>query len=121
MNKIFKYIEKNFYKNTPLLGPVGIFVVGDALVLVPFLLIFFPAIAILFSLKDVAIAWTLYMSVRSFIEITYWMHHQFGSKNYRPTFFKTSLGNNEIYIIYQLLDTIYFVFYSFILIKLLTN
>jgi len=105
----------------PFVGLMGIFVRGDAIVLAPFLLVYLPIVYLIADFRGVGIAWCIYMSLRSFIEVIYWLDRQSGSKQYRPPFFSKKFGNNEVYIIYQLLDTCQAVVYLTLLIILLTK
>lgn len=119
MKRLIKILSRNFYKDMGILRYIGIYVLGDALVLVPFLIIFLPIVYILFDLKAVGIAWCVYMSVRNFIEIIYWLFQQFGEKSFRPFFPFKEFKNNDVYIIYQLLNTVHAVIYLTLLILLL--
>lgn len=117
---MIKYFAKNFYRDMGLLRFIGIYVLGDALVLVPFLLIFLPLMYFLAGGIGVGVAWCVYMIFRNFIEIIYWLFHQFSDKKeFRPEFPFKEFGNNEIYIIYQLLNTIHTIIYAVLLIFIL--
>jgi len=104
-----------------LLRYVGIYVLGDAFVLVPFLIIFLPIMYLVRGWWGVAITWCVYMFIRNFIEIIYWLFQQFGDKSYRPPFQFKKFDNNQLYIIYQLLNTVHCTIYAVLLILLLTN
>lgn len=114
------YLAKNFYKNLPhFFHYLGIYVVGDLVVLLPFILIFFPLVYFFRGLEDVGITWCIYMGIRHFFEIIYWLLQQFGDKSYRPASPFKNLKNNDIYIIHQLLNTVYAVVYFSLLVFLL--
>lgn len=122
MNRLNNYFAKNFYTNVPsIFHWVGIFVIGDIYVLAPFILVFFPIVFVIKGLWGLAVAWCLYMGMRNFIEIIYWLFHQFGDKSYRPPFQSKKFGNNDVYIIYQLMNTTHSVVYFTILIFLIVD
>ncbi len=79
----------------------GIYVKGDALVLVPMLIAL--GIVVLLSFKLGIVLLCVYMVVRALGEMMYWLFQQFGPKTYRPhDFGYVNLNNDAIYIIYQL-------------------
>lgn len=91
-----------FFTEAPLLLRLfHIYILGDAIVLVPFVLV-------LLTVGFVSIQWmfllfAVFSAFRFLGEMVYWIHQQFGSKIYRPYdfgFYK--LDNNAIYILYQL-------------------
>jgi hypothetical protein len=114
MQNLRKRIAEKFYTNIFILNPFGIYVLGDAIVLIPFIFIFFPTVYFFFGLKYLVISWCIYMGLRHFIEIVYWLLQQFGDKTYRPPFIFEEFQNEDIYIIYQLMSTVWTVVYSFI-------
>lgn len=80
-----------------------IYVRGDAIVLVPFMALLL--IVGIFSLKWMALLFSLFLTFRSLGEMIYWIHQQFGTKTYRPNDFGfVKLDNNAIYVIYQLIS-----------------
>ena len=82
---------------------MSIFVKGDALVVVPAILgiVCIGLFSVRYMLLSAAVAYT----VRSFGEILYWMSQQFYKKTYRPDDFGLNqLGNDAIYILYQLVS-----------------
>ena len=122
MSKIIEYFEKNFYTNLP--SPfhyIGIYVVGDLIVLIPFILIFFPLIFLWKGLWGLGVSWTLFMGVRHMFEVIYWFLQQFGNKEYRPGFPTKRFGNNEVYIIHQLLNMVYGLVYLTIFVFLVID
>jgi hypothetical protein len=98
---------------------IGIYVLGDAFILVPFLVIFLPIIYLIKGWWGVGVAWCVYMSVRNFIEIIYWLFQQFSDRSYRPGFPFKDYDNNKVYIVFQLLNTVHAVVYMVLLIFLL--
>ena len=82
-----------------------VFVKGDALVILPFF-----ALVFLFgfiSLEFMVIMIGIYIAVRSFGEMIFWMLQQFGPRTYRPfDFGLNQLDNNAIYILYQLIGMV---------------
>lgn len=54
------------------------------------------------------ISYGLFISIRYFTEIIYWLFQQFGPKTYRPyDFGLKKIDNNSIYIIYQIMSVIW--------------
>lgn len=105
-----KNVTNSWFYSTP---PVPflfltIFVWGDALVIFPFLVLILSAYLFgLGSNEFFLILLGVCFAVRSCGEMLYWMHQQFGEKKYRPRDFGfTQLGNNAIYILYQLLVSV---------------
>jgi len=95
-----------FYKNPPILIKIFLltFIWGDSLIMFPLILgvillsIFNPHLGIF--------AYLLLICLRFTVEIFYWLFQQFGPKTYRPFDFGLKhLGNNSIYILYQLSST----------------
>lgn len=94
-----------FYTDTPLLLPLGIFVWGDALVLGPFWLI--SSVIWQFLDFDTILKYYLaFLAVRSAYETIYWIQHQFAKKDYQPPLVRriSWLGAEEAGIVYQLLN-----------------
>lgn len=82
-----------------------VFVKGDSLVILPFLVIvlLFGFVSIDFMLLLIG----LYIAFRGLGEMMFWMLQQFGARSYRPNDFGLKqLDNNAIYIVYQLLGMI---------------
>lgn len=92
-----------FFSSPPWpLKVVGIYIWGDALVVVPLWALFLTLLSQDATLGTLAI--TIYYAVRGLGEMIYWIHQQFGSRTYRPYDFGFSrLDTHAIYIIYQLL------------------
>lgn len=91
-----------FFTNAhPLLQAIGIYVRGDALVLVPFLV--FAGVVASYSLRAGLLLLSLYYACRGLGELIYWLLQQFGPKTYRPyDYGLTGLNNDAIYVLYQL-------------------
>ena len=113
------FFSKYFYKDMGLFRYVGVYVFGDAYILAPFLIISLPVMYFLAGWFGVGVFWCVFMIIRNFIEIIYWLFQQFGDKSFRPPFPMKSLDNNQVYILYQLLNTVHTVIYVVILIFLL--
>jgi hypothetical protein len=100
--KIFDITPAWFYTEVPYpLRLLQIYVRGDAIVILPFiLLIVFIGF---FSIKWMVLLFGIFLAFRFFGEMLYWFLQQFGDKKYRPydLGFK-KLDNNAIYILYQL-------------------
>lgn len=95
-----------FYADSLLLFPLGIYVWGDGLILAPFWLI----LSIFFfflSLAKISQILLVFYLVRSAYEVVYWINHQVAQKNYHPPLFRAAkwLGSNEAAILYQLIHT----------------
>lgn len=101
--KKLKTIDDNwFFTHTPpILRLFEIYVRGDLLVLLPFLvLILFVG---LFSIRLMLLIYAVFFTVRHLGEMIYWLLKQFSDKSYRPhdLGFK-NLSNEAIYVINQL-------------------
>lgn len=97
-----KVTNKWFYSNP---GPFAkfftIFVKGDMIVLLPFILL--VALIGFWSVRVMLLIAALFLTVRSFGEMMYWFFQQFYDLKYRPNDFGfTGLSNKAIYILYQL-------------------
>lgn len=56
----------------------------------------------IFSIKYAVLSAGVFLAVREFGELIYWLLHQFGNRKYRPYDFGfKKLENNAVYIIYQ--------------------
>ncbi len=78
-----------------------IFIRGDAIILVPFVLFTFTVG--FFSIKWMLLLFGLYFTFRFLGEMIYWLLQQFGPRSYRPyDFGLKKLDNNALYIMYQL-------------------
>lgn len=78
-----------------------VFVKGDTLIIAPFLV--FILLFGFLSLEFMGVMIGIFLAIRSFGEMIFWMFQQFGPRTYRPYDFGLSqLDNNAIYIIYQL-------------------
>lgn len=84
--------------------PFLVYVKGDALVLIPLVLVIILISFI--NLKIAVTGYLIFFVFRALGEMIYWLLQQFHDKfpGYRPNDFGfTELGNNSIYIIYQTL------------------
>jgi hypothetical protein len=91
-----------FDKPAPWMRYLLVFVKGDAIVILPLvlLIVVFGFISIDFMLVMVG----LFVAARGLGEMMFWILQQFGPRTYRPYDFGFGqLDNNAIYIIYQLL------------------
>ncbi len=107
-----------FYSDTPLLSPLGIYVWGDGLVLGPFwvlsgMLWLATQLPLLWVVRYILLFWLL----RSAYEVVYWLNHQAVGSDYCPPFGRdvSWLDKNEQHIIYQLFHTVVVVFSLFLL------
>ena len=97
-----------------------IFIRGDAMILVPFIV--FLVLVGFFSVKWSALLFALYFTFRFLGEMVYWLLQQFGNKKYRPyDFGMKKLDNNAIYIIYQLYSLIGATISSVLVLKILLS
>ncbi len=114
--------HNQFYTDTIILSPLGIYVWGDGLVLAPFW-IASATLAILFKLT---LLWLvryhlIFWIVRSGYEVIYWLAHQAANSDYTPPIGRHTpwLKTNDARIIYQLIHTcvvvlsLFGLFYSF--------
>ncbi|MEI7578491.1 MAG: hypothetical protein WCJ58_00450 [bacterium] len=77
-----------------------IYVKGDAPVILP--LIGLMLLTAILSWRFAILEWGIFLSLRGFGEMIYWLLQQFGPKSYRPGTSLKNLSNNSIYILYQL-------------------
>lgn len=89
------YARPNF-----LLRQLHVYVKGDALEIIPIWV--FILITGVFSWKFMLLEIGVFLSLRGFGEMIYWLLQQFGEKEYRPSTQQKRLGNNAVYILYQL-------------------
>lgn len=91
-----------FFTNTNLpFKLMQIYILGDALVLVPFYIILL--LIGIFSLRWMVLLFGVFLSFRFLGEMFYWLLQQFGERKYRPFDYGfKKLDNKAIYIIYQL-------------------
>lgn len=95
-----------FSSPPPLLLFIGIYIKGDCLVLLPFLLLI--CALSLYSAPIGLLVYIIYFTIRGLGEMIYWLLQQFGPKTYRPWDYGfTQLNNEGIYIIYQLTSMIH--------------
>lgn len=95
-----------FYSNTLLLTPLGIYVWGDGLVLGPFWLLVGLGSIWLETTQITTLLLVFYL-VRSSYEVIYWLNHQAVKDPYKPPIVRylAYLQNHEAAIIYQLFHT----------------
>lgn len=119
--KIFEVTPSWFFTDTNKFYKIlQIYVRGDAIVLLPFIVLIF--IIGLFSLKWMVLLFCLFLMFRSLGEMIYWLLQQFGDKKYRPYDYGfKKLDNNAIYIIYQLTALVTLVLSSGLVIFILQN
>ena len=93
--------DKWFYSKPNLfLRQLHIYVKGDALVIIPIWI--FILVTGFFSWKFMLLEIGVFLTLRGLGEMIYWLLQQFGEKEYRPSTSHKKLGNNAIYILYQL-------------------
>lgn len=100
--------DGHFYGDTFWLLPLGVYVWGDALILLPFWI--FVALLLLFSgVSGVALVrlYLIFAAVRSAYEIVYWLLHQATKEVYKPPLIRkfTQLPAQDGAILYQLAHT----------------
>ncbi|MBP9814667.1 hypothetical protein KBC80_05800 [Candidatus Woesebacteria bacterium] len=82
-----------------------IFIKGDAMILIPFVLLLL--LVGFFSIKWMLLLFGLYFAFRFLGEMIYWLLQQFGNRTYRPyDFGLKKLDNNALYIMYQVCSLI---------------
>lgn len=118
MIKKLRSLEDNwFYAHPPFCLKAFFlsYVRGDLLILVPFVVLLFPLV--FFSWRLAVLFFLLFFSLRHLGEMIYWLLKQMGDKEYRPpdAGFK-KLGNEAIYILYQLISLVKTVIYLGLLI-----
>lgn len=99
MNKIINnkwFFEKPHF----IFSLLHIYVKGDALIVIPIFLIIL--ITLFFSPVIALLEFGIYLALRGFGEMIYWLLHQFGDRQYRPDTIFKNLDNNAVYIFYQL-------------------
>jgi hypothetical protein len=102
--KLFSIDDKWFFKETCFcLKIFQIYVRGDLIILLPFLILIFLTGFV--SLKIMFFLLLVYFILRQFGELIYWFLQQFSKRTHRPYDFGfKKLSNNAIYIIYQLIS-----------------
>ncbi|MCA9369543.1 MAG: hypothetical protein H6774_04075 [Pseudomonadales bacterium] len=112
--------HSGFYTDTHVLWPLGVFVWGDGLVLAPF----WAVSSVLFLFLDplwILRYLLLFFTIRSVVEVLYWLAHQFSSNEYQAPLFRRYawIKQNDSAILYQLFHTcaaflgLFFFVYSF--------
>jgi hypothetical protein len=104
--KSTKKSKKEFYSDTFLLSPLGIYVWGDALVLAPFWMVS-SFLFIFIGHENILKYILIFYIARSFYEVFYWLNHQAVKSDYNPPFFRKIkwMKPNESAILYQLMHT----------------
>lgn len=98
MNKL---TDKWFFSNiNPILRLLHVYIKGDALIVVPIWIVFF--ITLFIDWRFMLIEIGSFFSLRGIGEMIYWLLQQFGDRQYRPDDRFKGLGNNALYILYQL-------------------
>jgi len=98
----------------------SIYVKGDSLVIVPMWMMLF--ISLFFKASYGVVGIVIFLFLRSFIEMIYWIFQQFSSRQYRPSDFDfPNLDNHAIYIIFQLINLLYSTIYATLLVFLIKN
>jgi len=120
IKKYFEAITNQWFFSNPnsFLRYILVYIKGDAIVLVPFVIIvfLFGFVSIDFMLVLVG----LFIAFRGIGEMMYWILQQFSARTYRPNDFGfTQLDNNAIYVLYQLLGMMSAIFGSALLIMIL--
>lgn len=116
-----KLRKKDFHSIiTPLLFLIGAFVWEDALIISFFWIIGGIILFFLNSWNFTLILLLLFIIIRKFIEVIYWLFQQFNNTGFRPYDFGfKNLNNNSIYIIYQMFSFCIVVLSLFLLIIIL--
>lgn len=93
--------DKWFYsKPNFILRQLHVYVKGDALEIIPIWI--FILITGIFSWKFMLLEIGVFITLRGLGEMIYWLLQQFGEKKYRPSTSQKKLGNDAVYILYQL-------------------
>ncbi len=94
--------KKLFYEPAhPFLRIFQIFVKGDALVIVPCMLVL-VLIGFLYSWAMCLFVFSVFYAIRQLGEMIFWLFQQFHDHTYRPYDFRlTLLNTHSIYILYQ--------------------
>lgn len=114
-----KKSKKEFYSDTFIFLPLGIYVLGDALILAPFW--FFSSLFFFFiSPLNIFRYILIFYTIRSFYEVFYWLNHQAVKSNYNPPLFRKInwIKPNESAILYQLIHTCIVVIGIFLLVSI---
>ncbi|NCN82875.1 MAG: hypothetical protein GW947_02805 [Candidatus Pacebacteria bacterium] len=97
--------DGSFYGDTFWLLPLGVYVWGDALILLPFWILV-SAVCLLSGVSGLVLTrlYLIFIAVRSAYEVVYWLLHQATKDTYRPPLIHkfTSLPPREGAILYQL-------------------
>lgn len=113
--------DGSFYGDTFWLLPFGVYVWGDALILLPFWILV-DTICLLSGVSGLVLTrlYLVFIAVRSAYEVVYWLLHQATKDTYRPPLIRkfTSLPAREGAILYQLAHTCVLVLAIWILLLL---
>jgi hypothetical protein len=105
--KYFSQINNKWFFETPaaFMKYLMVYVNGDSVVIIPFLIL--VLLFGFFSIDFMLILIGLFVAVRCFGEMIFWMLQQFGARTYRPhDFGLTQLDNHAVYILYQLTNMV---------------
>ncbi|PJC43986.1 MAG: hypothetical protein CO039_01125 [Candidatus Pacebacteria bacterium CG_4_9_14_0_2_um_filter_34_50] len=110
--------KQDFYSDTFVFFPLGIYVLGDALILAPFWL-FSSIIFFFISPQNILRYIITFYTIRSFYEVFYWLNHQSVKSDYNPPLFRKIkwIKANESAILYQLIHTCIVVIGIFLLVS----
>lgn len=101
-NKIINKIDNEWFFSEP--GPIlkflHVYIKGDLLGIIPFWVLFI--VTAFFSWQFLVLELGLFLCLRGFGEMIYWLFQQFSDRSYRPSTPYKKLDNNAVYIIYQL-------------------
>lgn len=102
MNTLFSISNKWFFKETPWYVKLTtlIYINGDYFFLLPIILAIL--VSFFFSVKVGLLLLGIYIFLRFFGEMIYWLSHQFSDRRYRPhSFGFKNLDNHALFILYQ--------------------
>jgi hypothetical protein len=106
-----------FYADTLWLSPFGVYVWGDGLVLGPFWFISGLLFYLLTPLNIIRY-YLLFIVLRAAYETVYWLVHQSSQRTFIPPLLRRVgwLGGTEAAIVYQLLNMMWVMWFSFLLV-----
>lgn len=103
---ILKVRDSHFFSDTPGLLPFGMYVWGDALVIGFFWIILTSAAVLKVSAFWILLTAIIFLSIRSLIEIFYWLHQQFQPKPFNPPLLRRYCSPLQSAIVLQLWHTV---------------
>jgi hypothetical protein len=105
---IHKSKNNQFYSDTFLLAPFGVYVWGDGIILG----LFWILIGLFAYITNLEILWfyrfyLLFWAIRSGYEVVYWLNHQSVKSEYQPPILRNFkwLKTNETQILYQVANS----------------